>query len=133
MTAQTFPFRFTAPYRILALPFGVTPANSRVVVDDDNLEARFGPWLVRSALANITSVRVTGPFSLPKTAGPAHLSLKDRGLTFASNGAAGVCVLFRNPVPGIEPTGRLIHPGLTVTVADVTGLVARLQAAVPAG
>jgi hypothetical protein len=106
----------------------VTPGNARVVVGADNLEAKFGPWLVRTPLSNVTSVEVTGPFSPLKTAGPAHLSLADRGLTFASNPDAGICLTFRNPVPGIEPTGRLIHPGLTVTVADVEGLLTLVQA-----
>ena len=127
-TVRTYPFRFTTPYRLLALPFGVTPGNARVLVDDDTFTARFGPWLVRTPLSNVTSVQVTGPYSPLKTAGPAHLSLSDRGLTFATNPDAGVCVTFRNPVPGLEPTGRLIHPGLTVTVADVEGLVTLLQA-----
>jgi hypothetical protein len=127
MATQTFPFRFTTAYRLLALPFGVTPATARVTVDDVNLEARFGPWLVRSVLTNIVSVEATGPYSLPKTAGPAHLSLADRGITFATNPVAGVCVRFRTPLPGIEPTGRIVHPGLTVTVADVDGLVTLLH------
>ena len=127
-TARTFPFRFTTAYRLLAVPFGVTSGNARVVVGADDLQARFGPWRVRSPLSNVTSVQVTGPYSPVKTAGPAHLSLADRGLTFASNPDAGVCVTFRDPVPGIEPTGRLVHPGLTVTVADVEGLLTLLQA-----
>jgi hypothetical protein len=126
-SARTFAFRFTTPYRLLALPFGVTPATARVVVDDVNLEARFGPWLVRTVLTNVASVEATGPYSLPKTAGPAHLSLADRGLTFATNPDAGACMRFRTPVPGMEPTGRLLHPGLTVTVEDVDGLIALLR------
>jgi len=42
-----------------------------------------------------------------------------------------VCICFREPVTGLDPTGRLRHPGLTVTVADVDGLVAAL-AEIPA-
>ncbi|MFL6138753.1 MAG: hypothetical protein ACJ74O_13260 [Frankiaceae bacterium] len=130
MTPQAFPFRWTTAYRVLALPFGVTPGNARVVVDDVNIEARFGPWLVRSVLTNVASVEASGPYSLPRTAGPAHLSLADRGLTFATNPRAGACIRFRTPVPGIEPTGRLLHPGLTVTVEDVDGLIALLEAGI---
>jgi hypothetical protein len=63
------------------------------------------------------------------TIGPAHLSFTDRGLTMATNGDRGVCIRFREPVAGIEPTGRIRHPGLTVTVADCDGLLARLAAA----
>jgi hypothetical protein len=124
---QTFAFRFAGPYRWLALPFGVTPRTARVAVEDEDLYARFGPWSVRTPLSNVTDVRVTGPYSLPKTAGPAHLSLKDHGLTFATNGERGVCVLFREPVKGLDPTGRLTHPGLTLTVDDVDGLAALLR------
>ena len=128
MPLRTFTFRFTTAYRVLALPFGVTPATAAVEVDDETFHARFGPWRVRTPLTNVASAQVTGPYSLPKTVGPAHLSVKDRGLTFATNPDRGVCVLFREPVRGLDPTGRLRHPGLTVTVADVEELLAVLTA-----
>jgi hypothetical protein len=124
----TFPFRFTTPYRFAGLPFGITPATATVHVRDGELAVRFGPWKVRTALANVTSTAVTGPFSFLKTAGPAHLSLADRGLTMATNGVRGLCITFREPVPGIEPTGTLRHPALTVTVADCQGLAVVLTA-----
>jgi hypothetical protein len=126
MARHTFRFAFALPYRVAALPFGVTPATARVVVDED-LRVTFGPWRLRTPLANIAGVEVTGPYSLIKTAGPAHLSFSDRGLTFATNGRRGVCVRFDEPVRGIEPTGRLRHPGVTLTVADVEGLATLLR------
>lgn len=50
----------------------------------------------------------------------------------ATNGARGVRIRLREPVAGLEPTGRLRHPGLTVTVADCDSLLARLtEAGVP--
>ena len=119
-----FAFAFATAYRVAALPFGVRPANCHVLVDATELDARFGVWRVRTLLANVTEVEVTGPFAFPKTAGPARLSVADRGLTFATNGDRGVRLAFDRPVSGIEPTGRLRHPELTVTVADVTRLVA---------
>jgi hypothetical protein len=128
MATQTFPFRFTTPYRLAGLPFGVTPATATVRVRDGELAVRFGPWRVRTALANVTSTAVTGPFGFLKTAGPAHLSLVDRGLTMATNGTRGLCITFREPVPGIEPTGLLRHPAITLTVADCQGLAAALTA-----
>jgi hypothetical protein len=131
MTTQTFPFRFTRAYQIAAAPFGVLPTTTRCTVHDGELEVRFGPWRVRTPLANIAAVERTGPYSFAKTAGPAHLSLADRGLTFATNGVAGACIRFIEPVPGIEPTGRLKHPGLTVTVDDVDGLITTLTPARP--
>lgn len=123
-----FVFRFAPAYRRASLPFGIRPDTAWVEVDAQSLRARFGPWRLRSALANISDVEITGPYAFLKTAGPARLGLSDRGLTFASNGEQGVLVSFHQPVPGLEPTGRLRHPELTVTVADVNGLTSLLRA-----
>lgn len=121
-----FPFAFEGPYRAAARPFGVTPGNAAVEVGDELLEARFGPWRVRTPLSNVAGATATGPYRLLATIGPAHLSLVDRGLTFATNASRGLCIRFVDPVPGLEPTGRLRHPALTVTVADLDGLAAAL-------
>lgn len=91
-------------------------------------EARYGPWTVATPLTNLDGAERTGPYGLLRTAGPAHLSFSDRGLTFASNGDAGACVRFREPVPGIDPAGRIRHPALTVTVADVDALCDAIDA-----
>ena len=98
-----------------------------VEVGDEALEARFGPWRVRTPLTNITDVDVTGPYAFWKTAGPARLAITDRGLTFATNGDRGVLILFKDPVRGLDPLGILRHPELTVTVADVNGLAELLR------
>jgi hypothetical protein len=126
MATHAFSFRFVAPYRLASLPFGITPATAAVQVRDGELAIRFGPWRVRTALTNVAATTVTGPFGFIKTAGPAHLSFADRGLTMATNGARGLCITFREPVRGIEPTGILRHPAVTVTVADCQGLAAVL-------
>lgn len=123
----TFPFAFDPRYRAAALLLGVRPSTARVTVGGGVLDARFGPWHVTTPLANVAGAEVSGPYSLLKTVGPAHLSFADRGLTFATNGERGVCIRFHEPVRGIEPTGRLRHPGLTVTVADCDGLLAALR------
>jgi hypothetical protein len=130
---EHFDFRFDGWYQVAARPFGVTPASSHVEVatrDDGErmLTARYGPWVVETPVANVTSTTVSGPYSPVKTAGPAHVSLKDFGLTFASNRDRGLCIHFRHPVPGLEPTGRVRHPALTVTVDDVEGLQEALRA-----
>ena len=122
----TFPFRFVSAYRLVGLAFGVTPRSVHVEVGDDLLVARFGPWLVRTPVGNVAGTELTGPYRRVTTIGPAHLSLSDRGLTFATNPDAGVCLRFREPVAGIDPWGRIRHPGLTVTVADPAGLAALL-------
>lgn len=122
-----FTFRFSPAYRRAARIFGVTPANAWVEVGAGTLRARFGPWRLHTPLANIAAVQITGPYAFVKTAGPARLGITDRGLTFATNGDRGVLITFRKPVPAIEPTGRLRHPELTVTVAAVDGLAALLR------
>lgn len=126
--SRRYPFAFAGSYRLAALAFGVTPARAEVVIDEDagTLSARFGPWRLQTPLDNVLHTEVTGPYRLLKTIGPAHMSLSDRGLTMASNPDRGLCIRFREPVPGIEPTGRVRHPGLTVTVADVAGLAAAI-------
>ena len=121
-----FPFRFDSAYRRLAWLFGVTPERAWVDLGEEELEARYGPWRVRTPVRNIAAAEVSGPYAFLKTAGPARLAITDRGLTFASNGDRGVRITFHSPVPGIDPFGRIRHPEFTVTVLDVDGLVEAL-------
>jgi hypothetical protein len=132
MPIQRFPLRFARSYGWAARPFAITPATARVDLGEDRLDVRFGLWRVKTDLANITDVDVTGPYAFVKTAGPARLALTDRGLTFATNGDAGVRMRFDRPVPGLEPFGAIRHPELTVTVADVDGFAAALRSRVAA-
>lgn len=124
---RRFPFLFDPIYRLAGLPFGVMPATAEVRLDAEQLRARFGPWRLVTDRRNVSAVEITGPYAWLKTAGPAHLSLADRGLTFATNRSRGVCIRFAEPVKGVDPTGHLRHPGLTVTVADCDGLAAALR------
>lgn len=126
MSTQRFPFAFARAHRVAALPFGVLPATTWVEVDRHRLRARFGFWTLDTPRANVKDVTTTGDYSFIRTAGPAHLSLSDRGVTFATNGHRGVCVRFHEPVTVLDPTGRLRHPGATFTVADPDGLLAAL-------
>ena len=100
-----FAFRFHPLYRALGAPFGVMPATSLVEVLDDHLVVRFGPWYLRTPVANVVGCERSGPYSVTKTAGPARLSLADRGLTFATNPDAGLCIRFAEPVAAIDPFG----------------------------
>jgi hypothetical protein len=125
---RRFLFRFAPAYRGAARAFGITPQSAWVQVDDERLEAHYGPWRVRTPLSNVAGVELTGPYRFVKTAGPARLGFTDLGLTFASNGDQGVLITFHQKVPGIEPSRRLRHPELTVTVADTEGLAALLRA-----
>jgi hypothetical protein len=124
---QFFAFRFAAAYRLPALLFGVTSTTSGVWVDETTLRIRFGPWRLQTPLTNVVSTTYTGPYAVIKTIGPAHLSLADRGLTYATNNQRGLCIRFAQPVPGIEPLGLLRHPAVTVTVADCHGLAKALN------
>ena len=125
---MTFDFSFDPLHRAIARPFGITPATTIVKVEGGRLLARFGLWRLATTVANVESTEVTGPYRTLTTIGPARLSLADRGLTFSTNARKGLCIRFREPVPGLEPTGLLRHPGLTVTVTDVDGLAAALEA-----
>jgi hypothetical protein len=124
--AVRFSFRFDPAYRRLARPFGVTPERAWVELREGRFEARFGRWRVCTPVSNIAAAEVTGPYSFLKTAGPARIAVTDRGLTFASNGERGVCIAFHSPVTGIDRSGRIHHPELTVTVLDIDGLLSAL-------
>jgi len=123
---MTFPFRFDPVHRLFALLFGTTPGRTGVEVTGGQLVARYGFWSLRTPLTNVAGTQVTGPYSSVRTIGPARMSAVDRGITFSSNRERGLCISFHEPVPALEPTGRLRHPALTVTVADVDGLAAAL-------
>ena len=123
---RRFSFRFDPVYRRFARLFGVTPERAWVEVREDEFEARYGRWRVRTPISNVAGAEATGPYSFFKTAGPARLAITDRGLTFASNGDRGLCITFHSPVSGIERSGRIRHPELTVTVLDIDGLVEAL-------
>ncbi len=55
-----------------------------VTIDGEALQPGFGAWRLRTPLANVTAVEITVPCAFVKTAGPAHLGITDRGLTFAT-------------------------------------------------
>ena len=120
------PFAFDPAYRLPALAFAITPRTAWVDVADDELRVRYGPWSLRTPLSNITGTQLTGGFAFVKTAGPPHLSFADRGISFATNGREALCVTFATPVKGIDPTGRITHPGATMTVQDPMALRADL-------
>ncbi|MGN9908637.1 hypothetical protein ACTMTJ_13930 [Phytohabitans sp. LJ34] len=121
-------FRFAASRAVwwLLAPFGVRPGNAWLALSEAELVVRFGPWRLRTARDNVLDARRSGPYRWWRVIGP-HLSLADRGVTFGTNAAAGVCVRFATPVPALLPGRWLRHPGLTVTVADPDGLVDALR------
>jgi hypothetical protein len=85
---------------------------------DDSVLVHFGPWSMAFPRIDVVSAEITGPYHFPKVVGPPHLSLKDRGVTFATTRERGLCIGLRRPRKALDPLGILRHPGLTVTVAD---------------
>lgn len=128
--ATTFPFAVgDARMRLAGRLAGVTPGTSGVEVADGRLTVRFGHWSLSTPVANVNGTTRTGPYAWWKVAGPPHLSLADRGVTFATTTEGGLCIEFHEPVPAIMPTGLVRHPSATVTVADPEGLAAAIAAA----
>ncbi|MFV2102408.1 hypothetical protein [Micromonospora sp. LOL_024] len=121
MTAHLFGFRFDPLFRPALAVLGVRPSTAWVRVDADDLAVGFGPWRLRTGRENIADVQAGGPYRWWRVIGP-HLSVSDRGVTFGSSTAAGLCVRFVRPVPALLPGGWLRHPGMTVTVVDPAAL-----------
>ncbi|MFF5174601.1 hypothetical protein ACFY3U_18465 [Micromonospora sp. NPDC000089] len=124
-------FRFDPPFRLPLALLGVRPETSWVLVDEEALEIRYGPWRLRTGRANVIGAEVSGPYRWWRAVGP-HLSLADGGVTFGTGTTAGVCVRFRSPVPGLGPGAWPRHPAATVTVGDPDALVRALGGAPPA-
>lgn len=117
-----FDFAFAPSYALAGRPFGVTPRSTTVEVGPAWLFVRFGPWRLLTPRSNVASAEVTGGFSWARTAGPPHLSFSDRGVSFTTNSDRALCLSFHEPVPAIDPTATITHPGATLSVADPEGL-----------
>ncbi|MCF0095151.1 hypothetical protein AB0B39_08240 [Micromonospora sp. NPDC049114] len=124
--AARFPFRFDPAFRPPLALLGVRPATAWVTVTDQDLVIRYGPWRLRTGRDNVIGAELSGPYRWWRVIGP-RLSMVDRGVSFGSSTAGGVCLRFGVPVPALAPGGRLRHPAATVTVADPPAL-ARLLA-----
>jgi len=116
---ERFLFDFDPRYQRFLRVLGLTPDTCWVEVGTD-MQARYGRWRVRTPIANIEEVCVSGPYAPRRSIGP-HLSLKDRGITFGTNARLGICTRFREPVTGIDPVRAIKHPGLTLTLGDIEG------------
>ena len=125
MHEERFPFAFQRGWRLPLRLIGVREDTAEVVLTDRELIARFGRFTARTSLANITQVRVTGPYRWWKAIGPRG-SFADRGATFGTTARAGVCVCVAAPITALAGR-RMLHPGLTLTVADPDALAASLR------
>lgn len=124
MTTRTFPFRFD-PVSLPLRAVGVWPSTARVDVTRTDLDVRFGPWSCRTSLSNVKDVRITRDYDAIKSIGPRG-SFADLGATFGTSTVGGVCVCFHEKVAALTPVP--VHPALTVTVEDLTGLAEHLRA-----
>ena len=118
-----FPYDFEPRYRWLWRFSGARPDVDGVTVEDDQFVATYGKKRVETPLANITGAHITRDYSWVKAIG-IRGSLADDGLTFATCTRGGVCVHFGERVPRV--VGPRAHSAITVTVADLEGLVASL-------
>jgi hypothetical protein len=123
---QHFSFAFEARFRPILALIGVRTGTAQVTLTPERLVARFGPWTCETPIGNVRGVCRTGPYRWFTAIGPRG-SVVDRGLTFGTTTAAGVCVLLREPVPGLAPLRSLRHPGLTLTVAEPEQFVSSLR------
>ena len=117
---RRFPIRVGRRSRPLLRLFGVRPDNAYVDLNDE-LDARFGNFRVRTPIGNIASWRIEGPW-LWVTAIGVRTSLRHRDVTFGGNQHGGIRVDFKERVPFL-----FFHiPALYVTVEDLEGLAAAL-------
>jgi hypothetical protein len=123
---RDFEFDFDPRFKAMLLLLGASPARSEVrLTDDGRLTARFGFVSLDTPVSNITSVEKTGPYRWWTAIG-VRTSLADRGLTFGSTTAGGVCLRFREPVAAKPRFGPIRHPGLTLTMEDPDGFIEAL-------
>jgi len=122
----TYPYQINNKYLPALLLFGFRRRRDAVTVDDAQFAARFGLFQLTTALTNIDGAHVTRNYRWWTAVG-ARMSFADDGLTFGTNASAGVCIHFKEKVPSrLRRTG---HSALTVTVADLDGLVLALDPA----
>lgn len=122
LSAARFPIRLGARSRPLLRLFGARPDNAYVDLDDD-LDAHFGRFQVRTPFANIASWRIEGPWRWITAIG-VRRSIRHGDVTFGGNHRGGVRVDFRDPVR----LSMLRMPALYMTVEDLEGFAAALAA-----
>jgi hypothetical protein len=120
--ARRFPIRIGRRSRPLLLLFGVRGNNAYVDLNDE-LDARFGFFRLRTPVTNITSWSIEGPW-LWITAIGVRRSVRHGDVTFGGSPHGGVRVNFRED-PRLGP---LRPPALYLTVDDLDGFAAALAA-----
>jgi hypothetical protein len=121
MSDEFFPYRVDWRFAPMWAPFGVRPGRD---VTQGVFRATYGFFRLETTLENVAGGHITEGYRWYTAVG-ARLSFVDDGLTFGTNRDRGVCVHFRQRVPG--GPARRMHSALTVTVEDCAGLVNRLE------
>jgi hypothetical protein len=122
--SAVFPYAFDKRFVAIWGPFGVRRSKDGVTLTDDGrLVATFGFSSLETPLDNVDGAHITRSYHWWKAIG-VRGSFEDDGLTFGTNTDGGVCVHFRDKVKGPM---RRSWSALTVTVADLDGLVAALN------
>jgi hypothetical protein len=120
-SARRFPIRVGRRSRLVLLMFGVRPGNAYVDLGNEELDAHFGFFRVRTPTSNLASWRIEGPW-LWITAIGVRLSIRHHDLTFGGTNKGGVRVNFQEPV---RCFGFRV-PALYLTVGDLEGFAAAL-------
>jgi hypothetical protein len=124
--AAFFAYAVDRRFAPLWAPFGLRPAKDGVTLTDDGrFVATFGFSRLQTPLDNVDGAHITRDYRWWTAVG-VRQSFVDDGLTFGTNCRAGVCVHFNHRVRASPPGRR--HSALTVTVADLDGLVRALPA-----
>lgn len=124
MIPRRFPIRIgprSAP--LLRVVFGVRPDNAWVVVDGDEVVARFGRFEFRVPVASITRWRIEGPWRWVTAIG-VRGSIRHGDYTFAGSPRGGVRMDFAAPV---RWGGRNV-PAFYVGVEELEAFAAELAA-----
>ncbi|MCH9800624.1 MAG: hypothetical protein K0U62_03700 [Actinomycetia bacterium] len=123
-----FPFEVEDRFRPLLVGLGVTRHTAWARISDSELTVKFGFLGFRAPLSNIKCTEISGPYKAYRAIG-ARGSFSDRGATYGSTTAGGVCVEFREPLAALDPTGHVKNDAVTITVADRPGFEAALRRA----
>jgi hypothetical protein len=122
--SQRFKYSVDKRFLLMCLPFGLRPSKDGVTVSEDSFNATFGFFKIETDLSNIEGSHITRNYRWWTALG-VRGSFVDGGISFGTNRDAGVCIHFREKVP--SPLNRHGHSALTVTVADLEGLVKALE------
>ena len=122
--AEHFGYDIDRRYLPLLLPFLVRPSKDGVTLTDEgSFVATFGFLKIATPLSNVIGAHLTQDYRWWTAVG-ARMSRADDGLTFGTNARAGVCIHFDQKVP--SRLRRSGHSALTVTIADLQGLITAL-------